>query len=244
MLEEILLRDGRVNPLLSLPFLEQSCFRIDWLHCADLGVAADFLGQLFHRLQVKLPGGSVQARVAKLWEMIQHFYSAQSSPDRLPNLSVAMIKAPGKHPKLKCQGAACRCLVPFGVELAEKLVDPADEEEATALHCARHLLQAYECLHTEDSNQLKKSSTRFAVLLVDLARLNSKAWRLKPKIHMWLELCAEEGVKPNMFWGYRDEDFGGGLARLARRRGGRLTSSGFSRDVIDRFRMHPMQRVL
>eukprot|EP00971_Amphidinium_carterae_P046157 908670-Amphidinium_carterae.1 len=57
--------------------------------------------------------------------------------------------------------------------------------------------------------------------------MNSDRYTVPPKLHLFLEL-AREGVRPSMSWTYRDEDFGGCMAALARRRGGRDTPSATS----------------
>ena len=40
----ILRSRGKVSPLLTAPWVKICIFRMDWLHVADLGVAADFIG--------------------------------------------------------------------------------------------------------------------------------------------------------------------------------------------------------
>ena len=55
-------------------------------------------------------------------------------------------------------------------------------------------------------------------------------------MHLFLELCSS-GTEPQKFWNYRDEDFGGSVARLARRRGGMLCCSSTSRVVLQKFKM-------
>ena len=37
-----------ISPLFTSPFLKTTCWRIDWLHCCDLGVAANFIRGLFY----------------------------------------------------------------------------------------------------------------------------------------------------------------------------------------------------
>ena len=234
-----------MNSLWNQPtFIGVSCFRTDWLHTADLGIAADFLGQLFWKCLRKLQGRNIKEKVNTLWGLMQHFYQTNKSTDRLQGLSPGMLKAAGKHPKLRSQAAVCRCLVPFGKQLAEQFLDGEGAEESTARHCANLLHQCYQCLRSGDSVLLKSSSTRFALLFCDLQKLDAKAWRVKPKLHMWLELCAEPGGLPTTCWTYRDEDFGGGAAGLSRRRGGGLTPQGFSRNLVNRFAMFPMVRIL
>ena len=71
-----------------------------------------------------------------------------------------------------------------------------------------------------------------------------KLWKIKPKLHLFLELCSVERTRPSLCWNYRDEDFGGSVARLARRRGGLLSASAFSRNLILMWSMQPMIRIL
>ena len=62
------LRDqGRaVSPLFWAPGVTLATFKLDWLHLADLGVGANWLGQLFSFLLPKMQGGNRAARVADL----------------------------------------------------------------------------------------------------------------------------------------------------------------------------------
>ena len=67
--------------------------------------------------------------------------------------------------------------------------------------------------------------------------------RVKPKMHLFLELCIEGG-KPATCWTYRDEDWGGSVAKMSRRRGGLLSTAAYSSNLLDRFRMQqPMIRM-
>ena len=81
-------------------------------------------------------------------------------------------------------------------------------------------------------------SRKFAAQAVALEATSPKRkhWRVKPKMHIFLELCCGE-EKPSLFWAYRDEDFGGTCARMARRRGGLLKPSATSSNVLKRFLM-------
>ena len=40
-------------------------------------------------------------------------------------------------------------------------------------------------------------------------------WRPMPKMHIFLELCSS-GTEPQKFWNYRDEDFGGSVAKQSK----------------------------
>ena len=57
---------------------------------------------------------------------------------------------------------------------------------------------------------------------------------MKPKLHLLLELGLE-GSNPSSSWTYRDEDFGGSMAHLSRRRGGLLKPLPTSSNLLRRF---------
>jgi hypothetical protein len=81
-------------------------------------------------------------------------------------------------------------------------------------------------------------------LILEFLSPGMKLWKIKPKLHLFLELCSVERTRPSLCWNYRDEDFGGSVARLARRRGGLLSASAFSRNLILMWSMQPMIRIV
>lgn len=72
-----------------------------------------------------------------------------------------------------------------------------------------------------------------------LVRLEERAggidWRVKPKLHLLQELAEVSGSCPSDSWLYRDEDFGGSLAQMSRRRGGRNAPHNTSAVVLAKF---------
>jgi hypothetical protein len=232
LLERCLARGRAISPIFGVPFVTTKVFRVDWLHAVDLGAAADFLGNLFVLCLRKLPGADDKARVRQLWARMQAFYEAAQVGDRLQNLVITMILPAKAPPKLRASAAQCRALVPFGRQLAEELLTGGGEEEAARV-AAVHLHNCYRALSssTPDRQALLSFSARaFASQYVALERSTAsrRHWRVKPKLHLLLEL-AREGSEPSLCWTYRDEDWGGMAAKLSRRRGGplrpRLTSS-------------------
>ena len=55
-------------------------------------------------------------------------------------------------------------------------------------------------------------------------------------MHLFLELCSS-GTEPQKFWCYRDEDFGGSVARQAKMKGCWRMIRAFSKHALDLFRM-------
>eukprot|EP00959_Pyramimonas_sp_CCMP1952_P242034 5059480-Pyramimonas_sp.AAC.1 len=68
-------------------------------------------------------------------------------------------------------------------------------------------------------------------------------FRIKPKLHVFLELCSSGG-QPSKHWNYRDEDFGGSVATFGKRRRGAPNTSEFSRACMTKFMRQPVVRLL
>ena len=65
------------------------------------------------------------------------------------------------------------------------------------------------------------------------------AWKVKPKLHLFqelLEFTAVEAGNPRNFWTYKDEDWGGWLAKRGARRGGASWAANVSLNLVNRFR--------
>lgn len=241
--------EGRViSPIFSAPFVHCGIFRFDWLHAVDQGVAADFLGNLFMLVASKLPGASEKERTRALWARIQEWYSAHSTADRLQDLVPGMLRKPRSAPKLRSSAAQCRALVPFGAAVAQEVLGDLPLEVAAKV-AAEQLGLCYRYLSSQEGDvgtALRAASIRFAAQYVALERYTGmdRSWRVKPKLHMFLELCSEGG-RPTAHWTYRDEDFGGVAARLVRRRGGLLRPGPTSAGLLARCKAKaPLTRVL
>lgn len=240
LLSWIATNGAQISPLFGVPGVTNKVFRIDWLHCCDQGVAADFLGNLFKLLCDKLPGRSLKERCDELWTRLEAFYRRTGATDRLQTLVPTMFMQRGKAPKLRCSAAQCRAMIPFGLEMSAML-NPANEVEAAAQQAMYHLDQCYKALSSTSiffADAFRDHSTKFGLLYVALeaAHEGTRDFRVKPKLHLFMELCSEAS-KPAMFWNYRDEDWGGSVAKMSRRRGGLLSAAAFSSALLQRFRM-------
>ena len=233
-----------ISPLLSVPGVTTKVFRRDWLHCVDQGVAADYLGNLLKEFWDMMPGASKQIRLHNLWLIIKGRYDAHPEiPDRLPGLRKGGIQSKKKAPpKLKCSAAVARGLIPIALELAEEMLDPQDPKHLSMLSAAREMHACYECLREDLPYDwlpaFRSASSKFAQHMQALAQTsNGVRWRLKPKMHMFLEL-AFEGSKPNRSWTYRDEDNGGYVSKLSRIRGGWHKPKTYTSKVLYLFAVH------
>jgi hypothetical protein len=237
------------SPLFSVFGVFNHLFRIDWLHCADQGVAPDYLGNLFkHAVDNKrVPGASKAKRCKFIGERIWEFYDDPAAHvlDKLKGFAEKSFSSEKKRklpPKMKGNAASMRALVPFGKRFAQQFLDEADEKEGAIIEAGKHLSNCYDALSMANQafakDALYESSKRFALLYGALHKASGgkAAWRPMPKMHMFLELCME-GTEPNKFWCYRDEDFGGSFSRQSRMKGSWKKLSTFSKHALDLFRI-------
>ena len=226
-----------MSPLFSSPCFRISCFLVDWLHCADLGVTSDFLAGFFLLVCTKLPGASLASRVNSLWLSMQEFYKRTNVTSRLDMLKVSMLKQPKKTPKLRAKAAEARGLVPFGLEVA-RLLDDTIVLENTAKAAMEHLSQCYNLLSPEifSADMMGFHSQRFCLLYVALEQALPQQFHIKPKLHMFQELTQMSRSCPSLFWTYRDEEFGGTVAQLSRRRGGSNNPAATAISLLSKFK--------
>lgn len=220
------------------PALRTSAFLLDWLHVVDLGIGADILGNLLKLLVTKVEGRTEADRCRTLFLEMQAYYKQHAVGSRLDALNPRMYAAPGKAPKLRGKAAEVRHLVPFVSQVADRLLRREDTFEATAAAIARQLHECYTMLAADvfDSQALAGGSRRLCLLWVSLEKhAVAPNWRIKPKMHLFQELCELTQTNPSHCWVYRDEDFGGTIAQLSRRRGGHHRPHLTSRAVLAKF---------
>lgn len=231
LMARMLQQYGSISPIFKCPYFVSGCFQMDWLHAVDLGVSAQFLGNLFWLCLPKLAGNTLQDRVGSLFQLIQQYYRDTDAENQLDALTVLMLCQPKKGPKLRGRAGEVRTLVPFGKRLAEDLLSDADQTELAAKECAKHLLACYDMLSSANFNPqvLQLHCKKFCLLYTTLESLAASPllWKVKPKLHLFAEIAAL-GSNPSTLWTYRDEDFGGAAAKISHRRGGKnsVTSTG------------------
>ena len=240
LMERILQNGKTISPLFSCPGFTSDLVAIDWLHCVDLGVCADFLGNLFSMMVKKQAGRTKDEKLIAFYKKIQKYYAEEGVTDRLDDLTWLMIQKKGsKSPKLRASASEARKLVPFARQEAARCLSTGSEEETTALQAAIHLEKCYNCLSDFQSATLQTESTGFLLLYKALEQnansVGKCAWKIKPKFHIWQELCMMDS-NPVSHWVYRDEDFGGYVAQVARRRGGKPTVRACGEQVLNKFR--------
>jgi hypothetical protein len=241
-LAKVLEQNQEISTIYKSPGFDTTCIAIDWLHCCDLGVCCDFLGNLFWMLLPFQTGSNVNQRVSSLFMKMRDYYKAECVETRLDNLTELMLrKKQSSSPKLRAKAAEARGLVNFAVQEALASLDPSNVVHQTAQQAALHLQACYNCLSPErfDGEALQRESIQFCTLYgaleIHSQTLGETTWKVKPKFHMFQELCMQHS-NPSTHWVYRDEDFGGYLAAVSKRRGGTNSVSKLGSSVLNKFR--------
>ena len=243
VIARLLARGHQLNPLLEALWVKTRIFRRDWLHVSDQGVAADLLGNLFYHMHDKYPGANKNERYQALFQDITQFYEDEEVADRMDCLQPTFVEKADGY-KLRCSAAECRALVPFGIRMANELCDLSDPVEEAIYWAAFHLNEVYKTLSStclEPHRKKREHGIKFALQYVAVHDHvhpgDPKAWKIKPKLHLFLHVCAEDDL-PSMLWCYRDEDFGGSAAARGRRRGGVRSVQAMSSSCLDKFKSH------
>jgi len=232
---------GHVSPLFAVPFLMAICFKIDWLHCCDLGVAADFLGNVLYAVLQRMPGSSIIQQCSALFLEILAWYKANNVQDRFQNITHLMIrKAANKPPKLRGKAAEIRGLVPFALYASEKWLDDGSLESQAITIAAQSLVVCYANLNPDEFQpaRIREACRTFCLQYSALEQFHGEdscLWRIKPKFHLFQEICEMSRNCPSGSWTYRDEDFGGTAARYVCSRGGPVAPHRAAQSLIDRF---------
>ena len=227
------------SPIMGCPFVDISIFQIDWLHAVDKGVAADFCGSVLSSLLPKMRGTNKDEQCRDLFLKLQTWYKDNGTKDRLANLTATMLqKKASNPPKLRGGAAQVRATVPFVNFLAQECCRDDNVWESSLKAAAGHLSRCYECLDHQNFSiaVLKEHCRKFCTLYAALVHDSDHAqWRLKPKLHLFQEMCEMAASNPSLTWTYRDEDFGGALALMGRRRGGPKSVTSTAENVLRRF---------
>ena len=242
----ILETEGSINELFKTPGLTSAQFLLDWLHIVDIGIASDFLGNLFYYMvHHKMEGNNLSEKVCALFKKIQEYYKAEGIESKLPTLTLLMIrKKATQSPKLRAKAAEARGLILFAHKVCETYMEDSCVLEHGIKMAATELWRCYGCLSKDTFQQakLQAHARKFLLLCKGLENPEQKTWMIKPKHHSFLEM-ALQGSNPADSWTYRDEDFGGFLSHLAQVRGGSHNAHSIGMRVLTNFRAKALPRL-
>ena len=88
---------------------------MDWLHIADLGVAADTAGNILKELMSRVPGNSKKEKCAFLYQELQEHYLENHVKDCFDCILPTFFEAEKGNAGYKLRGSAAkiRALVPW-----------------------------------------------------------------------------------------------------------------------------------
>ena len=96
-----------VAPLFGAPGVSTSTISVDWMHCVELGIAQDMVGNvLWHCIHEAgvVPGGSQQARLDSLNEQLLSWNHRSKPSNPIQVLTIKMVKGQGVCSKVEEQG--------------------------------------------------------------------------------------------------------------------------------------------
>ena len=237
-----------VSPLFECPGFSVEDVSIGVLHCMDLGVTQDIIGNIFLEAITTLdwPGRSMADKVKTLWLRMQSFYKANRTNNRLQSVTLNTFRPfPNQPPKLKAKGGETRGLVGFGVMLANELHDKNGSDHTLKVKSiVEDLAAIYKLMFTQYTpTEARKLSMQVAFWYSKLEQeakaKNLVAWKIKPKLHMMQELLEYQSFElgnPRGYWEYHDEDFVGQVAKIAVRKGGPSTAKACATAVMASYR--------
>ena len=234
----------KISSIFSIPGLKHLCIKHDWLHAADIGISADFLGGTFQYLIDKYMAGDGKIqKCSNLFAEMRDFYSANNSENRLLRLTPGMLTKDSKKnkskgwPKLRAKAGECRSLISFTRLVVEKHCDKDTEFEVKLRQASRALEGCYECLSPDawSLQTMQNRAKKFAQYFLALSEVaGQKYYRAKPKLHAFMEI-SRSPVCPSKTWSYRDESFGRSMSLFAKRRGGEFTVLAVSKSMLLKF---------
>lgn len=186
-------------------------------------------------------GRNQAERIKSLFVLIQEYYTQNPVQQRYNNLTAKMLqKKASAAPKLRGRASEVKGLVLFGKLMADRYCRHEDMVEHTVKMAATRLSNLYTIVWNRASFSpvdMKNESFKFRSLLRALAAHHpqSNQWRLKPKVHLMEELCEKQDDNPLDHSTYRDEDWGGAVARWAKRRAGKNTVASTAHNVLRKF---------
>ena len=238
-LKMALLQQNRsLSPMFFFPGFDATMIRVDWLHCMDIGLAAQWCGAVLAVAveDFKHLGNNMDVRRQYLFSSILNFYKETNVPhgDRLKILPLKRFRPEQGKPVLKAGAAVVRKLIPWFHNWVggwpEHILTPTLR---SIQHGMKALYMCYQMLSKDAPlEEFHVHAKRFAVQLVSLAEVRPQTFRVKPKLHLLMELSLEKSSSPSSCWTYRDEDFGGSLATFAVRRGGKDTPYATSSNTL------------
>lgn len=231
-------QNRKISELFTLPGVSPDIVFPDWMHSGDMGVAQDVIGHTFAEALQHLAGNSKEERCDTLWQILQAWYDAEAIPaeKRIRRLKPEVFLRKGQPNKLRSKAAQARYLVPFLPALCEGCMPDTPRGQAVKF-TAQALAACYALLPQAPCPQMAKASRRFANSYCALWQYVSTveeldAWQVKPKLHLFQELCEYSRRCPRDFWCYSDESFGNVCSDFGRRRGGADSPGKTAADVL------------
>ena len=170
-------------------------------------------------------------RLKVLWQKLHSVDAEAQYKCRLDMLTIEMFERNKLAPKLRATDGETRHLAPFAATLSAEVSAKSQTTHWATVASVFDLLHVCASVIAErpfNQERLERCSSRLCLLWSSLEREahangSDTNWRMKPKVHMFQELCTSTSVShgsPELFWTYMDESWCGAMAKASKRRGG------------------------
>lgn len=238
-----------ISPLLFSPGMQSAYVCIDSLHAEDIGFALDAIGNFFWLLvsirSNLFPETSIDKRGYALWARINSMYTTYKTTCRLQTLTREMSLKQHKHstPKLRAKDGECRHLLHLACEISAEFAMTDQSVLHSTISATFAKLFDYQMslgvtpFHHEACAKACRDCCTLYKGISD--NTPSNLWKIKPKIHMFQELCeymAPMLRDPSNYWNYRNESYVGFISSVSSSRGGVRTAAKNPKNVLQKCR--------
>ena len=220
-LQSCFLSGLKISGLFDILGFQHEYISVDLMHTGDLGVLLYVYGNVFWELFILMGGVASKPGpvLADLINLIKRSSKAVCQ-DRPPinNLTIGMLKSPGKNPRLKVKAAESRYFLPVVRHLLEHIFPRNSPHEVLRYNLICKLDDFYKQMRVPESDFDALSTARLCresmILYHELGREAFESgdagytpWKWYPKCHLMghIELQIISNGSPSKSWCYADE---------------------------------------
>ena len=227
-MEELRSKNQEPCALMGIKVLRLEGFLGDAMHGMDEGFTSEVAGNVFHEAMEARPEPNQKERAAAFDKDLKLYYKRVKETIKLDGkITYERVKSAGEWPCLKAKAAATRHVVPYCVELCERLNSGSAHDERRLLlcrcldRCYRIMKSAGRFLTAGEKSELKHMSQTmmqcYRNLSLDALELGIRAWKMKPKLHETQHILEYSAavINPVWVWLYSDEDLQQHIKKIA-----------------------------
>ena len=187
--------NAKLSPLIGFPGFKMEYIVIDVLHCCDLGITQDAIGNALAewlREIKKATRCNKPSAISLLNDRLKQYRKIFRPATAINRITAEMIQQKGKEPKLKAKGAETRHHVRFAVELCLEMLGLGDDARSQVRYRFLSALDEFYhamCASPFDPVEARRAAQEHVACYINLG------WTLKPKHHVFLHLGEDQALE-------------------------------------------------